>query len=206
MTKRPSKSNLVALFAIAVLFLAVAASRPVHAQTQPDQNKSGQSSDGNFSAGINLGKDASAKDVGLPLYPGSRRRKDSSDDSSALNMGLWGGSSGFKMALLKMESTDGPEKIAAFYRKALAKYGKVLTCGASGRASDAPANSDSQNSKDTSNSSQQLDCNNDKPDKGGLELKAGTKENQHIVGITTEGNLTTFTLIYIESRGLDDSK
>ena len=47
-------------------------------------------------------------------------------------MGLWGGSSGFKMAMLKMDSTDSPEKIAAFYRKALAKYGKVLTCSGPG--------------------------------------------------------------------------
>jgi hypothetical protein len=201
-----SEFSRIALFAAALSFFVGVASGPLHAQAQPDQDKSSQSSNDNFSAGINLGKDASAKDVGLPLYPGSRRRKDSSDDSSALNMGLWGGSTGFKMALLKMESTDSPEKIAVFYRKALAKFGKVLTCGAAGSASDAPANSDSQNSKDTSNSSQQLDCSNDKPDKGGFELKVGTKEKQHIVGITTEGNLTTFTLIYIETRGLNNSK
>ena len=43
-------------------------------------------------------------------------------------MGLWGGSSGFKLFVLKMESSDAPEKVAAFYRKALAKYGTVLDC------------------------------------------------------------------------------
>jgi hypothetical protein len=210
MTIQPSQSNLVALLAIAIVSFALATPHPLHAQTQSDQNKSTQSGDGNFSAGINLGKDATAKDVGLPLYPGSHRSKDSSDDSSALNMGLWGGSTGFKMALLKMESTDSPEKVAAFYRKALTKYGKVLTCGAAGSsagtASDAPVNPDSQNSKDAGNSSPALDCSNDKPDKGGFELKSGTKEKQHIVGITPEGKLTTFTLIYIETRGLDDNK
>lgn len=196
----------IAIFAATLSFFAGANFTPLHAQTQPDQNKSGQSGDGNFSAGINLGKDASAKDVGLPLYPGAHRRQDTSDDSSALNMGLWGGSTGFKMALLKMESTDSPEKVAAFYRKALTKYGKVLTCGAAGSASDAPANPDSQNSKDTTKLSSNLDCGTDKPDKGGFELKSGTKEKQHIVGITPEGKLTTFTLIYIETRGLDDRK
>jgi hypothetical protein len=210
LTTRLSNLRFSAIFAAALLFFAAAASRPAQAQASNDQNKSGQSSDGNFSAGINLGKDASAKDVGLPLYPGSRRHQDTTDDSSALNMGLWGGSTGFKMAVLKMESTDSPEKIAAYYRKALAKYGKVLTCGgpdsASANSQSSSANSDSQNSKDTPKSAQPLDCGTDKPDKGGIELKAGTKEKQHIVGITPEGNLTTFQLVYIETRGLDDNK
>lgn len=210
MTTRLSKLCFSAIFAAAFLFLAAAASGPAQAQTSTDQSKSGQPSDDNFSAGINLGKTASAKDVGLPLYPGSRRHQDTSDDSSSLNMGLWGGSSGFKMAVLKMESSDSPEKVAAYYRKALAKYGKVLTCGGPDStpadSQSSPANSASQNSKDTPKSAQPLDCGSDKPDKGGIELKAGTKEKQHIVGITPEGNLTTFQLVYIEARGLDDNK
>jgi hypothetical protein len=210
MATRPSKALSAAIFATSFLFFAVGVSSPVYAQSQNDQNKSGQSSNDNISGSFNLGKDASAKDVGLPLYPGSRRHKDTNDDSSALNMGLWGGSSGFKMAMLKMETTDSADKVAAYYRKALAKYGKVLTCGA---GDSAPANgsqgssatADSQNSKDTSKSSQALDCGTNKPDKGGIELKAGTKERQHIVAFTSEGSLTTFQLVYIETHGLDDN-
>ena len=87
-----------------------------------------QSSSDNDSIGFNLGKNASAKDVGLPIYPGARRHIDDANDSSALNMGFWGGSTGFKLFVLKMESADAPEKVAAFYRKALAKYGTVLDC------------------------------------------------------------------------------
>ncbi len=185
----------------ALLALALLAPSAARAQNQnqnsPDQSSS-KSDDGNISAGFNLGKDANAKDVGLPLYPGSHRHKDTNDDSSALNMGLWGGQSGFKMALIKMESTDSPEKVAAFYRKALARYGKVITCPADGAPADA---------KNPPADSQTLNCDSDQSDhheKNETELKAGTKEKQHIVGIKPEGNLTTFTLIYIETRGLDD--
>jgi hypothetical protein len=171
-----------------------------HAQTQNDQNasSSGQSSkdNDNFSASFNLGKNASAKDVGLPIYPGARRQQDTDKDSSSLNMGLWGGSSGFKIALLKMETNDSPDKVSAFYRKALAKYGKVLTCGAGDPAPDS--------SQDKTKSSDALDCDKDKSDKDGFELKAGTKERQHIVGISKKDNVTTFQLVYIETRGLDD--
>jgi hypothetical protein len=210
-TMRPSKLSSAAVFATAFLFFAVFSYRPAYAQAPNDQNKSGQSSNDNISAGFNLDKNASAKDVGLPLYPGSRRHQDSSDDSTTLNMGLWGGSTGFKMAMLKMKSTDSPEKVAAYYRKALAKYGKVLTCGGpdsspASNSQSSSAGSDAQDSKDTTKVSSNLDCGTDKPDKGGIELKAGTKEKQHIVGITPEGNLTTFQLVYIETRGLNNDK
>ena len=44
-------------------------------------------------AGAILSGEASAKDVGLPVYPGSRRHKDKDDDSAGANLGLWGGGS-----------------------------------------------------------------------------------------------------------------
>jgi hypothetical protein len=202
LTKHFGDSCCKLLFAASAVALSLCVPNPAHAQNQNDQSSpsTGQSTkdkdNDNFSAGFNLGKDASAKDVGLPVYPGARRHADAKDDSSALNMGLWGGSTGFKIAALKLETNDSPEKVSAFYRKALAKYGKVLTCGAGDSAPE--------KSQDKTTSPQALDCGTDKPDKGGIELKAGTKEKQHIVGITPEGNLTTFQLVYIETRGLDD--
>ncbi len=65
---------------------------------------------------------------------GRVRIKDNSDDSPAVQLGLWGGGSGFKLVVLKLESNDTPEKVAAFYRKALAKYGRVWNCADSTKA------------------------------------------------------------------------
>ena len=195
--------NLAAPLMFAIPFVAIAVPA-AHAQAQSSQVK--PSDNDNISASFNLGKDASAKDVGLPLYPGSHRHQDSKDDSASLNMGLSGGSSGFKMAMLKMDSTDSPDKIAAFYRKALSKYGKVLIC--SGPGSDSPASAKDSSAgatKDAAKSST-LSCDNDKPDKDDIELKAGTKQNQHVVGIKPEGAVTTYQLVYIETHGLDDDK
>ena len=195
--------NLAAPLMFAIPFVAIAVPA-AHAQAQSSQDK--PSDNDNISASFNLGKDASAKDVGLPLYPGSHRHQDSKDDSASLNMGFSGGSSAFKMAILKMDSTDSPDKIAAFYRKALSKYGKVLTC--SGPGSDSPASAKDSSAgatKDAAKSST-LSCDNDKPDKDDIELKAGTKQNQHVVGIKPEGAVTTYQLVYIETHGLDDDK
>jgi hypothetical protein len=177
----------------ATLFVAVLlAALPLAAQDQKDSNGQQSSSD-NDSIGFNLGKNASAKDVGLPLYPGARRHKDDSNDSSALNMGLSGGSVGFKLFVLKMESTDTPEKVAAFYRKALAKYGTVLDC----------SNPSAATSSGDDKSSKKLTCDDEKPKPNEISLKAGTKEKQHAVSVEPNGAGTTFQLVYIETKGTD---
>lgn len=141
------------------------------------------------SVGFVLSDDATAKDVGLPIYPGARRLKDSSDDSSALQMGLWGGSSGFKLVVLKLESDDSPERVAAFYRKALAHYGHVLDCGGS--------------KQEKSDHSNRLDCDSDHPAPGGFTFKAGTKEKQHVVGVEPKGSHTRIALVYAVTRNAE---
>ena len=148
-------------------------------------------------AGVMISKQATAKEVGLPVYPGAKPHRDEKDDSAAVQMGIWGSSFGFKLAVMKLESNDAPEKIAEFYKKALAKYGTVLNC------SDP---SQKKNGKDKADSSNQLDCGDDKPEKGGLVFKAGTKEKQHIVGIQPNGQGTLFQLVYVEARGDDKGK
>jgi hypothetical protein len=145
-------------------------------------------------AGLVLSARATAKEAGLPLYPGARPHKDEKNDSSEANLGLWGGAFGFKLVILKMESSDSPEKVADFYQKALGKYGTVLNCSDGTKA---------PNDKEKSGSSKKLTCEDDRPDAGGMLFKAGTKEKQHIVGVKPEGKGCTFQLIYIEAR--DDS-
>ena len=137
-------------------------------------------------AGVMVSKQATAKEVGLPVYPGSKPHKDEKDDSGAVQMGIWGSSFGFKLAVVKMESNDAPEKLAEFYKKALAKYGTVLNC------SDA---SQKASGKDKGGSSNKLECDDDKPEKGRLVFKAGTKEKQHVVGIQPNGQGSLFQLV-----------
>jgi len=176
----------------ALFFVVLAAALPLAAQNAKDSSAQQSSSD-NDSIGFNLGKNASAKDVGLPIYPGARRHIDDANDSSALNMGLWGGSTGFKLFVLKMDSTDAPEKVATFYRKALAKYGTVLDC------SNASASTSSDNEKN----SKRLTCEDEKPKPNEISLKAGTKDKRHAVGIEPNGTGTTFQLVYVETKGTD---
>lgn len=172
-----------------------------YAQRQDQNNEKDKSKDGinvtvktkDTDAGLVIKLEATAKEVGLPLYPGSKPHKDSKDDSSGANVGLWGTTFGFKVVALKMESNDSQDKIAAFYQKALAKYGKVLDC-----TNNPPGTAE----KDKN--SNELTCQDDRADAGGRLFKAGTKHKQHIVGIKPGAHATEFDLAYLETR--DDDK
>ena len=144
-------------------------------------------------AGVTFSKQASSKEVGLPVYPGAKPHKDENEDSPSVQMGIWGSTFGFKLAVMKLESNDAPDKIAEFYKKALAKYGTVLNCS-------------EPLQKPSAKDSNTLECGEDKPEKGGLLFKAGTKQKQHLVGIQTNGQGSLFQLVYVEARGDDKDK
>jgi hypothetical protein len=148
------------------------------------QYASAQSDDG---AGIEVSKRASSADVGLPIYPGAKPHKNPGSDSDAAQLGVWGGAFGFRLAVMQLESSDAPTKIAEYYKKALAKYGTVLDCTNDGT--------------DHENSSSALTC-DDKPAKnGGMVFKAGTKRKQHIVEVEPNGSGSKFALVYVWTKG-----
>jgi len=172
--------------------MLLAAAMPAAAQDKKDSDANKSDSD---SIGFIASKNASAKEVGLPMYPGSRRHKDDSDDNSSLQLGAWGGSFGFKIAVVKMESDDAPDKIAKFYRKALSKYGKVLNCSDTTEAAaqkDKPSNG--------------LDCDSDHTEKGEIVLKSGTKEMQHIASVKANGSGSVYDLVFVEAKGSEKDK
>lgn len=186
---RINASTLASVLGIVVLLsFALAAS----AQDNADKHK--DKSEINLSLGAN--KNVTAKDVGLPIYPGARPHKDEGkDDSSAAQLWAWYNNSGFKLIVLKFESDDSPDKVSVFYRKELAKYGEVLDCSAP-----------SQKTSDTAkNPSHKLTCDGDevqtKP--GHFQYKAGTQEEQHLVGIEPNGSGSVFHLLYVKSRSDD---
>jgi hypothetical protein len=135
------------------------------------------------SIGFVLSADANEQDLGLPIYPGAKRYKEDGEDSSALHMGMWGGGSGFKLVVLKLQSNDSPAKVAKYYHKPLSRYGTVVDC----------AKFVSGESKDNVN------CENDHPVEGGYTFEAGTKEKMHVVAVEPNGKGSLISLVYVES-------
>jgi hypothetical protein len=144
---------------------------------------------------LHVGKDADAKKVGLPLYPGARLKSNGEDQSQA-NLSIATESFGMKLVVANYVSDDAPGKLLDFYRDKLKKYGKVLECH-SAKLGDVSAHDDDKDSS----KSKELKC--DENSGPVTELKVGTEDNQHIVAVEPgEGSKgSKFELIYLHTRG-----
>lgn len=144
-------------------------------------------------AGIHVSKDVSAEDVGIALYPGATlRAKDNGEDKSA-NVNLSGFGFGLRVVALEYESKDSPDKLIAFYKDQLKKYGDVLVCHTSGLNVNAGVHKHSD--------SNDLGCEGDSGHD--IELKVGTRDNQHIVAVEPSGSGSNFSLVYVRTHGKD---
>lgn len=168
---------------------------PALAQNSDSQNKN---LDVRSSVGdLHVGSDADASKAGLPLYPGARVKKDDENNSPA-NLSVFTDAFGIKLVVAKYVSDDSPAKIVDFYRDKLKKYGKVLECHSQKHSDDVSVNDDDDKA---SKGSKELKC--DENSGPVTELKVGTDDNQHIVGIEPRdgGKGSNFTLVYLHSRG-----
>jgi hypothetical protein len=177
------------------LALTSALTLPVLAQDSgtPDKALDVQSSVGD----LHVGKDADAKKAGLPLYPGARAKVEK--DNDPLNFGLLSESFGLKLVVAKYESDDTPDKVVAYYRDKLKKYGKVLECHSQKHGGDVDVHDDDKDTDDKD--SKELKC---EENSGPVtELKVGTQENQHVVAIEPRdaGKKSTFAIVYVHTQG-----
>ena len=137
-----------------------------------------------------------AEGLGLPVYPGAELVKKDKDNGAAdVNMSF--GSFQLRVKAASYRTQDNPGQVKAFYSKALGRYGDVIEC---------------QNNKSVgtpTRTSEGLSCDNEKEnhvyvnddESGKLELKAGSKQHQHIVAIDPEGNGTKFGLVMLDLPG-----
>src|ERR1700722_11045608 len=69
----------------------------------------------------------SAADLGLPVYPGAEQVSDDDKHKSAdvhLGFGEWQ----LRVKTVSYGTPDSQDKVVAFYKKALARFGDVITC------------------------------------------------------------------------------
>jgi hypothetical protein len=134
--------------------------------------------------------------MGLPAYPGATLVKKDKDNGAAdVNMSF--GRFHLRVKAASYRTPDSPEKVEAFYRKALAQYGDVIQC-----SKDRPVGEPQQTSEG-------LTCDNDKKHhvtidddiSRNMELKAGSKQHQHIVAINPEGDGTKLGLVALDLPG-----
>jgi hypothetical protein len=136
--------------------------------------------------------------LGLPVYPGAELvKKDKNSGAADVNMSF--GSFQLRVKAASYRTSDNPDEVTAFYRKALGRYGDVIQC-----QNDKPVGAPTRTAEG-------LTCDNEKGNhvyvkddesgKGKVELKAGSKQHQHIASINPEGNGTKFGLVALDLPG-----
>jgi hypothetical protein len=159
----------------------------------------GQNSD--FNLDVHANSHATAKDIGLPEYPGATPFKDKDSDSSSADLSFLLNSFHIAVKAATFVTTDSPARVLEFYRQPLMKFGEVLECNhgkpvgsftrtKSGLTCGDPKNGVTVNESDS-----------------GHELRAGKPEHFWIVGVdpAVDGK-TKFGLVALVLPKDDDKK
>jgi hypothetical protein len=150
--------------------------------------------------GIHVNTDqTTAADLGLPVYPGATLAKNDDHHKSAdvqMGFGEWV----LRVKAVSYQTPDSQDKVTAFYKKELGRYGNVITCqGNSSVGTPAITTEGLSCADDSKHTKVQIDQGDYHIGMGGLELKAGSKRHQHIVGFENPKEGTTrFALVALD--------
>ena len=160
------------------------------------ENKKGDSENVKIATpvgGLKVQTNIDPKEVGLAVYPGAHiKPSEDSDHDKSANVNMNTPFFHLKVVALDYLSDDPPAKVLDFYKKDMARYGKVLECDHTSGSSHTVNGSDDMKLH--------LTCDNTGSGDN-TELKAGEGEAQHVVGVSPQGKGTEFGLVYIQLRG-----
>jgi hypothetical protein len=149
--------------------------------------------------------------IGLTAYPGAVPVKEDHDtDTNSANVDMSFGSFHLGVKAAGFQTPDQQDKVIAFYRKDLARYGDVIECqndkpvGTPTRTSQGLTCDDNGHTKFKAHG----DLNGIHVDSGSgseLELRAGSSQHQHIVGIESKNGGTKIGLVALDLPGHMDS-
>jgi hypothetical protein len=199
--KRIPIANVAGLLAALALAAGVAGCR-IHVDKGANGEDKNVQVDTPF-GGIHVNTDqTTAADLGLPVYPGAQIAADKEDDKSAdIHMGF--GEWEMRVMVVNYSSSDSQDKVAAFYKKALGRYGDVLTCQDNAPVGTPTATSEGLSCKEDKHANVQVNDHGQSfgyhSNKNGLELKAGSERHQHIVGFEdSSAGQTRFALVAVD--------
>jgi hypothetical protein len=132
--------------------------------------------------------------IGLSVYPGAHQKVEG-DDRNAANVNISSSLFGVKVLVIGYHTDDSPDKVIAYYKKDLQKYGNVLECRGRGHSENLDLGHDRDQKP------KPLTCGDSKGDGHGVELKAGMSDNFHLVAVEPKDNGSDFALVYVATRG-----
>ena len=147
--------------------------------------------------GVHVNTDqVNASDLGLPVYPGAEPvRGDDKHKSADVRLGF--GEWQLHVRAVTYSTADSQDKVTDFYRKALGRFGDVITCENKTPVGTPTVTSEGLTCADDGKNVK-VD-NEDFSSREGVQLKAGSKRHQHIVGFEhPRDGKTRFALVALD--------
>jgi hypothetical protein len=136
--------------------------------------------------GVHVNTDqVSAAELGLPIYPGAQAvSKDGKHKSADVHMGF--GQWELRVKAASYSTADSEDKVTDFYKKALGRYGDVITCNDSSPVGTPTKTSEGLTCDEKGQANVNINSHGEnygyQAGHKGFQLKAGSMRHQHIVG------------------------
>ena len=147
---------------------------------------------------IHVNADKPSSSIGMAVYPGATPQPDHDGDKDAdvqLGFGEWK----MRVQVAHYNTGDDQQKVLAYYRKSLSRYGDVIECNGNQPVGTPVRTSDGLTCEEDDNNSNHINVNKDEH---GLTLRAGSKRHQYIVAFDKDNMAaagpTKFTLIALD--------
>lgn len=149
--------------------------------------------------GVHVNTDqTTAADLGLPVYPGAQMVPGDDQHKSAdvhLGFGEWE----LRVRAVSYATPDSRDKVEAFYKKALGRYGDVITCENNKPVGQPAVTSEGLTCEDDKHGNVKVQTNGFQTELSQFSLKAGSKQHQHIVGFdNSSAGQTRFALVMLD--------
>lgn len=142
----------------------------------------------------------SAGDLGLPVYPGAQVVPDNEGDKSAdvhMGFGKWQ----LHVKVVTYQSADPQDKVLAFYRNAMSRYGDVLECDGNHPVGTPTITAEGLTCKEDNHVHVNTGGDSTGIEDNGLSLRAGSRHHQHILSFKTAAAGAKFTLVELQLPG-----
>jgi hypothetical protein len=158
--------------------------------------------------GVHVNTDQlSASDLGLPAYPGADQVNGPGKNDKSADVHLGFGEWQMRVRVVKYQSADSREQVTAFYKKALGRYGDVITCDGNSPVGTPTTTAEGLTCADSGKDGHFKFNDQDYSHNTGFQLKAGSRRHQHIVGFeAADAGKTKFALVALDLPAAVDGK
>jgi hypothetical protein len=191
--------NTLALTATALVLVASIAGCRVRVDKDSNGQEKTVQVDTPF-GGVHVNTDQlSASDLGLPVYPGAQQVTGPGKDDKSADVHLGFGEWQMRVRVVKYETSDSKDQVTAFYKKALGRYGDVITCDGNSPVGTPTTTAEGLTCADNGKNAHFKFNDKDYGHSNGLQLKAGSSRHQHIIGFEHDDSTKTrFALVALD--------